>query len=126
MNNNAVSGKNILIVDDDISSVIYASYILKKAGARVHSVNNGEQAVRKTLDEDMDIILMDLKMQFMDGYETTRQIRANGKTMPILAYTACVLSDEKDRCLEAGCNDYIIKPILPKELLQKVSDYLKK
>lgn len=125
MNNYDFNGKNILVVDDDLASAMLVSHMLKGTGAKVCSVQDGAHAVNKAAVEDIDMILMDLRMPVMDGYAATTNIRAMGRTMPIIAYTALPSSENKDRCLAVGCNDYLSKPINKEELFKMVEKYLR-
>jgi CheY-like chemotaxis protein len=88
--------------------------------------SNGIQAVElcRSINK-IDLVLMDIKMPEMDGYEATRQIRAFNHKIPIIAQTAFVLENELNKCREVGCNELITKPIEIKELFEKVDKFLK-
>ena len=104
----------ILLVEDNPDNQALARLILTKAGYRVVVADNGHEAVEKYLQipEDFDLILMDIQMPEMDGWEATRTIRAQGfKNVPIVAMTAHAMKEDRDKCLEAGMDDYITKPI---------------
>ncbi len=103
----------ILLAEDNLVNQKLATMMLLKAGYTVEVVNNGEQAVDffQREPEQFDIILMDVQMPEMDGLEATRRIRSGGHTIPIVAMTAFTMPGDREKCLEAGMNDYISKPI---------------
>lgn len=120
-----MSGK-ILIVDDDIDTLQLVGTMLERQGFKILAANNGEQALIKAQAEKPDLIIMDVMMPGMDGYEATRRIRAtdlNAKT-PILMFTAKTQMDDKVEGFEAGVDDYITKPIHPAELIATVKKLL--
>jgi CheY-like chemotaxis protein len=113
-------GMKVLLADDDMRTVYALSALLRSKGAEVHVADTGRAALQ-VLDEhpDAEVILMDMMMPEMDGYEAMRHIRADARfrTVPIVALTAKVMSGDRDRCLEAGATDYLPKPIDPDRLL---------
>jgi hypothetical protein len=109
---NAVRDLNILIAEDDQNSEILMSMALKKFGREILKVKTGLAAVDCCrINPDLDLIMMDVKMPEMNGYDATRQIRQFNKKVVIIAQTAYALIHEKENAIEAGCNDYISKPI---------------
>ena len=102
---------NILIVEDEETNFSYLNTLLRKVGAISDLARDGMEAIEMTEKKEYDLILMDLKMPVMDGFESTRQIRSKNKDVTIIAQSAYTQSDEKERALGAGCNDYIVKPI---------------
>jgi len=109
-----LQGKKVLIVDDDMRNIFALSHGLKAKDMTVIRAENGQQALEMLeAHPDVDIILMDMMMPVMDGYEAIRQIRAQEEhwKLPILALTAKAMKDDKQKCIEAGANDYIAKPI---------------
>ena len=120
------SDKQILIVEDDISSLFLLKEIIRETGAEMLFAENGNDAINICKSEsDLSAVLMDIQIPGMDGYEATQGIRKFRPKLPIIAQTAYGLADEKDKCLNSGCNDYISKPIDPKNLLLMISKYLK-
>jgi PAS domain S-box-containing protein len=113
----------VLVVDDSLDNLILVSNILRFAGANVETAATGREAVDKTLNGDFGLVLMDLQMPVMDGYEATQELRARGYKGPIIALTAHAMKGERLRCLENGFNDHIPKPIDRVALLSTVSHY---
>lgn len=115
-------GKTILVVEDDYISFQYLESILRNAGAALIHVKNGEDALEVCqLNTKVDLVLMDIQLPFMDGCETTRRIKLFRKNLPIIAQTADVMPEDKIRCFESGCDDFIGKPIDPDELVGLIS-----
>lgn len=115
---------NILIVEDDLNNYLFLEQLLKKTKATLHHVVNGEEAVRFVENNTVDLILMDIMMPIMNGYEATREIRKFNKNLPILAQTANAMVEDKQKSLDAGCNDYVSKPVNKKVLLNKMEALL--
>lgn len=118
----SVEGKNrstILIVEDTEAVIMLVSDYLKLHGFRVVTAPNGYEGIIRAKETNPDLILMDVMMPEMDGLETTRQIRdqLGMKDVPIIALTALAMAGDKERCLAAGMNDYLSKPVKLKELL---------
>ncbi|MEX5342495.1 response regulator [Pseudomonas sp. I2] len=107
-------GRRILLVDDDVRNIFALTSALEHKGAIVEIGRNGREAIeRLELHEDIDLVLMDVMMPEMDGYEATRLIRQQPRwrKLPIIAVTAKAMKDDQQRCLQAGANDYLAKPI---------------
>jgi two-component system, sensor histidine kinase and response regulator len=121
-----ISKPNILLVEDfEINSTLFIKY-LEKGGLSCDVAVNGEQAVKACSEKDYDIIFMDCQMPYMDGYEATKRIRAfegEKKHANIIAMTASAMRGDKERCLEAGMDDYISKPFKFEELLSMIHKY---
>ena len=117
----------LLLVDDNSSNRMVATSFLNKMGVQVVVAENGAVALKKVQEQDFDIILMDLQMPQMDGYQATqaiRKLRGKYQTLPIIALTADVVSDAKERVKKAGMNDYLSKPFSPDVLYRKISTNL--
>jgi PAS domain S-box-containing protein len=119
--------KKILLVDDDMRNVFALSKVLKERGMEIIKAENGKNALEMlNTHVDIDLILMDIMMPEMDGYETMRQIRLQKKykSLPIIALTAKAMNDDKQKCIDAGANDYIAKPVDMERLLSLMRVWL--
>ncbi len=115
----------ILIAEDDEISEEYISIMLKKFGKKIISVKNGIEAVAACRQNpDIDLVLMDIQMPELNGYEATQQIREFNKDVYIIAQTAYALRGDREKALEAGCNDYLTKPILACDLKDKINKFI--
>ena len=116
----------ILLVEDNHMNQQLAAEILRLASADVETVNHGEEALRAIQQTHYDAILMDIQMPQMDGFEATRRIRddARFQNIPIIAMTAHAMSGDREKCLEAGMNDYVTKPIVTEQLYDALSKWL--
>jgi CheY-like chemotaxis protein len=126
MENEFLKGRKILIVEDDLSSRLYLNKILEKAGVIILNAGDGQEAVDVALNNsDIDIILLDIQLPVMDGYTALSKIREVKKDMVIIAQTAYGLLGDKEKILNSGFNDYVIKPILSQNLIDKLIVNLK-
>jgi CheY-like chemotaxis protein len=119
--------KKVLVVDDDMRNIYSLTNVLEEEGMICLTAENGKASVRAFKDaSDIDIILMDVMMPEMDGYEATREIRkmARGGKMPIIALTAKAMKGDREKCLDAGMSDYISKPIEIEKLLSLMRIWL--
>ncbi len=115
----------ILIVEDDDSSATLLEMNLMKICKHIDRVSSGSKAVDKIRNHaDIDLILMDIKLQEMDGYEATQKIREFNKGVIILAQTAFALKGDKEKALGAGCNGYLSKPIKRNELIKMIKLFI--
>ena len=116
-----LTGKNVLIVEDNELNRFLAVTILKKWNANIHIAVNGDEAVKAVSNLKIDIVLMDIQMPVMDGVAAAKAIRNELKSnIPIIALTANALESEKEKCWQAGMNDYITKPYNPEFLREKI------
>ncbi len=119
--------KQILMVDDDMRDVFAVSAILEKVVGQVHVGKNGIEALKKLEKHpDMDLVLMDIMMPKMDGYEALSKIRSQArfKHLPIIALTAKAMKGDRAKCLEAGADDYLVKPVDLEKLLAMLRSWL--
>jgi PAS domain S-box-containing protein len=115
----------VLIAEDELSNFILLKHILSKTGISITHVENGKQVLEVLKKgEKFDLLLLDIKMPVLDGIQTAKLIRQNKYKIPILAQTAYAMADDREKCLEAGCDDYLTKPIKTKELLSKINDLI--
>ena len=125
----AIKNVNVLLVEDNAMNQLLAQKVLGDWGWKVETVENGIEAIEKVRATDFDVVLMDIQMPEMDGYEATKQIRNNIPApkcnVPIMAMTAHVMPSEEDRCYKAGMNAYISKPFDTKALYEKIAKLVK-
>ena len=121
---NVTSNADLLVVEDNPINQLVAREQLTLAGHRVTVVENGQAAIEALYDESFELVLMDMQMPVMDGLEATRQLRARGETRPIIAMTANAMDEDGKRCIDAGMQAVIKKPVSRDELLQTVQSYL--
>jgi two-component system cell cycle response regulator DivK len=114
----------ILLVEDNEISREILSRLLRKAGYQVEHAGDGGQALQIAAQMRPDLILMDMTLPVLDGWEATRELRSRGETIPVIAITAHTLDADRERALAAGCDDYEPKPVELPRLLQKIETLL--
>jgi two-component system, cell cycle response regulator DivK len=120
------SDYTILIVEDDVSSTFFLKEVLKDTQVNILHASNGQEAVDFFKSETKpDLVLMDIKMPVMNGYDATKAIRQISPEVPIIAQTANAVYDARISCREAGCSDFIAKPIDSVELIEMIAAFLK-
>ncbi|HEX2974306.1 MAG TPA: response regulator [Bacteroidales bacterium] len=118
---NFLVSKTILIVEDDLSSRLYLNKVLENTGAALLNAFDGQEAIDITRqNSDIDLILMDIQLPLIDGYQASETIRTFRKDIVIIAQTAYGLHGDTERLVNSGFNDFIIKPIMPKLLFEKI------
>jgi len=123
----ALHGKRVLVVDDDVRNIFALSSLLERHGMAVATAGTGQEAVEQVAaNPDIDAVLMDIMMPGMDGYETMKVIRENpdSRALPIIALTAKAMKGDREKCLEAGASDYLAKPVVTDELLGMLRQWL--
>ncbi|MBN2117799.1 MAG: response regulator [Anaerolineales bacterium] len=118
--------EKILIIDDDLDTLRLVGLMLQRQGYQISASTNGQQGLEKAFEEDPDLILLDIMMPDMDGYEVARRLRQNPATAetPILMFTAKTQLDDKVIGFEVGANDYLTKPTHPSELQARIKTLL--
>lgn len=120
-----LAGVKVLLVEDMPDNQVLTTLMLKSAGANVTIVGSGKLAVSAAMQADYDVILMDIQMPDVDGYEATMRLREMGYKKPILALTAFSVRGTRERCFDVGCNDQLTKPISRTTLVEKVYQFTK-
>jgi signal transduction histidine kinase/ActR/RegA family two-component response regulator len=125
----SIAGARVLLAEDGMDNQRLIRFLLERAGAVVEMVDNGKKACDLALTSSLDgcrydVILMDMQMPVMDGYEATTHLRASGYDAPIIALTAHVMADDRQKCIAAGCDDYIAKPIDRQVLIATIAAHL--
>jgi CheY-like chemotaxis protein len=123
----ALVGKKVLVVDDDVRNIFALSSVLERRGMTVLSASTGREAISLLQSTpDLAIVLMDIMMPEMDGYETMQAIRRNPafRRLPIIALTAKAMKGDREKCLEAGASEYLAKPVNTEQLLSALRMWL--
>jgi PAS domain S-box-containing protein len=119
----AFSG-NILVAEDVPTNQAFIKALLGKMGLKVTIAEDGNEALQKVLTDQFDLIFMDMQMPRMDGYEAVKELRKRGITTPVVALTGNAMKGDYRKCIEAGCDDYLAKPIDRQEILSRLAKYL--
>jgi CheY-like chemotaxis protein len=123
----ALRDKRVLVVDDDVRNIFALSSVLERHGMDVVTAGTGQEAIEKVAaDAGIDLVLMDIMMPGMDGYDTMRAIRSDpdSRALPIVALTAKAMKGDREKCLEAGASDYLAKPVVTDQLLGVLRQWL--
>jgi CheY-like chemotaxis protein len=123
----ALAGKKVLVVDDDVRNIFALSSVLERRGMIVQTAGTGREAIAMLEStQDIAIVLMDVMMPEMDGYETMQVIRQNTsfRRLPIIALTAKAMKGDREKCLEAGASEYLAKPVNTEQLLSALRIWL--
>lgn len=125
----SLAGRHILVVEDNPDTRKFLTYLLEERGARVTTADEGSRAVESVQSaarrgEVIDLILMDMQMPVMDGYTATRALRAAGVRTRVVALTAHAMADDHQRCVEAGCDAYLSKPIVEDVFFETITGFL--
>jgi CheY-like chemotaxis protein len=116
----------VLLVDDDARNIFALSSLLERRGMNVLTATTGIEAIETLNSADVSIVLMDVMMPDMDGYQTMQRIRGSEKhqRLPIIALTAKAMKGDREKCLEAGASDYLAKPVDTEQLLSALRMWL--
>lgn len=123
------AGKKILVVDDDMRNIYVLSKILEEKTVKVISGRTGKEGVEKLqVNPDINLVIMDIMMPEMDGYTAMREIRKDERfaNLPIIALTAKAMKGDREKCIEAGANDYLSKPVKTEKLLSLLRVWLQR
>ncbi len=119
-------GKKILVVEDNMTNLKLVEVVLRKYGYEVLKAFDGEQAIEMAIREKPDLILMDIQLPKLSGYDATKTLKSREDTesIPVIALTAKAMAGDSERALAAGCDGYISKPLDTRELPKKVQSFL--
>ena len=120
--------KTVLLVEDNEDNLIVYRTILDHVGYRVIEARDGEEGVARARADKPDLILMDVSLPKMDGWEATRRIKADEETrqIPIIAVTAHALDDDREKATQVGCDGYLAKPVAPRRVVEEVERFIGK
>jgi CheY-like chemotaxis protein len=119
------SGKKILVVEDEYSNFELVEAILFQTKVEIIHATNGKEAVDICRQkDDIDVVLMDMRMPVMNGYEATEIIKAEKKDLPIISLTAYAMAEDRQKSIMAGCDDYISKPIIPMKFIETINKFI--
>lgn len=125
MDSDNIKGRKILVVEDDLASRLYLNKILEKAEVAFINAGNGQEAIDLTLtNPDIDIVLMDISLPVIDGYEAAKRMKEIRKDLVIIAQTSFGLAGEKEKILDSGFDDYLVKPIFAQILIEKITFHI--
>tara|TARA_R110002049_G_scaffold46487_1_gene135084 strand:+ start:1381 stop:4467 length:3087 start_codon:yes stop_codon:yes gene_type:complete len=116
--------KHILVVDDGDANRQLIDLVLTRAGAKVTTVENGLEAIKALSEQDYSLVFMDMQMPVMDGYTATSKLRECGVKTPIVALTGNAMKGDRDKCMAAGCDDFLSKPVNLDALLERTAHYI--
>ena len=127
METKVVKGKKVLIVEDDFYVVKFLNMALKPLQlSLIHTVNGKDSVDRVKNDPEIALVLMDIKLPLMNGYVATKEIKKIRPELPVIAQTAFALAGDEEKAINAGCDEYITKPLNRKKLITLIQKYLTK
>lgn len=121
----SIANNSVLLVEDGKTNRMMVKLLLKRHNVNVTEAENGQIGVDLAMAHDFDLILMDMQMPVKDGYTATAELRKQGLQTPIIALTAHAMAGDRQKCIDAGCHDYLTKPINEDQLVQSLGQYLK-
>ncbi len=123
---NNAQDKVVLLVEDNEDNLVVYRTILDHVGYRVIAARDGEEGARRAREDHPDIILIDVSLPKMDGWEVTRHLKADDGTrdIPIVALTAHALEEDRQRAVDAGCDGYLAKPVEPRRVVEEVEKFI--
>ncbi|MCF8309026.1 MAG: response regulator [Bacteroidales bacterium] len=126
MENFTLENNKLLIVEDDESNYDLLRVILRKYNPEIFWAKDGGEAIKMAKENDFDLILMDLQLPVISGLEATKEIKKNYPDIPIIAQTAYVMTEDRQKAFDAGCDDYISKPMKRKHLIELIHKHIEK
>ena len=120
-----LNGVRVLLVEDSPDNRFLVNRYLTREGARIDEAVNGQEGLEKALKKEHDVVLMDIQMPVLDGYETIARLRRENYLGPVIALTAHAMKEEREKALLAGFNDHLSKPLSPQDMVDKVAEYAK-
>jgi two-component system cell cycle response regulator DivK len=126
MGDKKMEKKKVLVIDDNKKNRYLISFLLEKDGFEVIMATNGFEGMEAAKKQQVDLIIMDIKMPKMDGHETTRRIRRlkKYKSIPIIALTSYAMMEDREKAMKAGCTGYMSKPITPETFISEIIKFL--
>ncbi|PXY02852.1 response regulator [Marinifilum breve] len=118
------SEKTILIAEDVESNYLFLEEVIGRTGANILWATNGQHAVDMFTQNEIDLILMDIQMPLLNGFDATRAIKKINPKVPVISQTAYAMAEDRGKSIAAGCDDYISKPISSQKLLSLIDKYL--
>lgn len=118
------SKKTILIAEDVESNYLFLEEVIGRTGANILWATNGQNAIEMFTQNDIDLILMDIQMPLLNGFDATRAIKKIDPQVPVISQTAYAMAEDRGKSIAAGCDDYISKPISGQKLLSLINKYL--
>ena len=124
----SLKNRTIVVVEDDVSNFRYFETVLKKTEASIHWIKNGIDAINYCTNSsnNIDLVIMDILIPLITGIDAIREIKKSRKGFPIIAVTAYVSQDIQEKCFLAGCDEFLFKPLLPKQLLDSIKHFFEK
>jgi len=124
----SLKNRNIVVVEDDVSNFRYFETVLKKTEANIHWIKNGRDAINYCTNSsnNIDLVIMDILIPLINGIDAIREIKKSRKGLPVIAITAYVSQDIQKKCFLAGCDEFLFKPLLPKQLLDSIKHFIEK
>ena len=112
----------LIVEDDEVNSLFLETVLLKSNINTIHAANGIEAVEICAVNNDINLVLMDIKLPLMNGYEATRRIKKTKPDLPVIAQTAYAMNEDREKAIEAGCDGYISKPIITSELLKLIDN----
>ncbi|MBX3021327.1 MAG: response regulator [Bdellovibrionales bacterium] len=120
----SLKGKRILLVEDAEDNQFLIKQFLSRTGAILDTASNGREGISKALANDYEVVLMEIQMPLVDGYQATTELRQKGYDKPIIALTAHALNEERERCMQTGCSGHLTKPISRRQLIDSLLEHV--